>query len=164
MIQKRNLEQWETWRHCDIKSSMVSGWHLCWLCVRWPWLSALLGTGSTFPLCWTALNWCRNTKVLGCFWPSSWLVMSHIIPAECSKANPGQQGHDLPKIIPWAIGKLSFRLQSQRSFLKGSGFNIYRLDVGRRNYLTSLSRNRYWVVAVIFSDIFWGKIHFLKIW
>lgn len=88
LIQKRNLKQWERWRHRDIKSSMFLGGICVGLVSSGPgWLTALFGMGSTFPLCWTALYWCRNAKALGFFWPSFLLVMSHIIPAEHTKAN-----------------------------------------------------------------------------
>lgn len=100
LIQKRNLKQWERWRHCDIKSSIFLG-GICIGSVSsgTGWLIALFGMESTFPLCWTVLYWCRNAKALGFFWPSFWLVMSHIIPAEDSKANQVQQGHDFFKVI-----------------------------------------------------------------
>lgn len=104
---ERNLKQLEIWKHCDIKSSMVLG-GICFGSGSsgTGWLAALFGTGSTFPLCCTALYWCRNARALG-FSSLGLILVSfpHIILAEHSKANQVQQGHVLSKVIPWIIAE-----------------------------------------------------------
>lgn len=107
LIQKRNLKQWERWRRFDIKSSMLWGGLRFGFVSSGPgWLAALDEIGSTFPLCWTGLYWCRKAKALGLFWLSFGVVMPHIISAEHSEASRAQQGHDLPRVTRWVTAEV----------------------------------------------------------
>lgn len=78
----------------------LAGWLLCW-------------DGIHLSIRWTAPYWCRSAKPLGFSWPSFWLVMSHILSAEHSKANGVQQGHDFSKVISWVIAEVGNKSELQ---------------------------------------------------
>lgn len=84
----------------------VQGWCLLWLWVQWPWpADCSVWNGTHLSIVQISSVLMRNTKALGFLWPSFCLVMFHIIPAERSKANEVQQGHNFFKVFPWVIGR-----------------------------------------------------------
>lgn len=138
-------ETWnsERWRHCDVKSSMF-GVVLLWLWVQWPWLAdCSVWNGTLLSIVQINSVLMRNTKALGFVWPSFCLVMFHIIPAEHSKANEVQQGHNFFKVFSlshWQKQKRVWAsdLKARDAPQKESDFSV-KIGRGRENRLESVS-------------------------